>query len=126
MTVKDILSILDAKLICGDVGCYEKEVNCACGSDLMSDVMAFVKDKVVLLTGLMTPQAIRTADIMDIEVIVFVRGKYPSEDMVELAKEKHITLLYTTHPMFIACGRLYSAGLTQGGTRKIEERSGTA
>jgi predicted transcriptional regulator len=91
----------------------------ACGADLMSDVMAFVKEKVVLLTGLVNPQAIRTADLMDIKVVVLVRGKSPTEDIVAMARENGMVLLSTKYSMFLACGRLYEAGLRGGGIREI-------
>ena len=87
------------------------EISSACGADLMSDVMAYVKENVVLLTGLVNPQVIRTAEMMDINVIVFVRGKRPEENMISLAEEMGMTILTTKHPMFIACGMLYSAGI---------------
>jgi predicted transcriptional regulator len=118
MTVKRIVEILDARVIIGGES-LDIEVGSACGADLMSDVMAFVKDRVVLLTGLVNPQAIRTADLLDIRVVVFVRGKTPSDDMVEMAKENGMVLLSTKYSMFLACGRLYEAGLRAGGVRDI-------
>ncbi len=118
MTVGKIVEILDARVITGEAD-LGLEVGSACGADLMSDVMAFVKERVVLLTGLVNPQAIRTADLMDIRVVVFVRGKIPSEDMVEMARENGMILLSTRYSMFLACGRLYEAGLRQGGVREI-------
>jgi hypothetical protein len=81
--------------------------------------MAFVKDRVVLLTGLVNPQCIRTADLLDIKVIVFVRGKSPSAEMIAMAKENRMVLLSTRYSMFLACGRLYEAGLKGGGVREI-------
>ena len=81
--------------------------------------MAFVKDRVVLLTGLVNPQSIRTADLLDIRVVVFVRGKTPSEDMVAMARDNGMVLLSTKYSMFLACGRLYEAGLRAGGVREI-------
>lgn len=87
------------------------EIKSACGSDLMSDVLAFVKEQGILLTGLVNPQVIRTAEMMDIRVIVFVRGKEPDNDMIRLADEKGIVLMSTQRPMFVACGLLYSNGL---------------
>lgn len=119
MTVRKIVEVLDARVVAGE-GELDLEVGSACGADLMSDVMAFVKEKVVLLTGLVNPQAIRTADLMDIRVVVFVRGKSPSEDMVEMARENGMILLSTKYSMFLACGRLYEAGLKSGGVREID------
>ena len=87
MTVRRISEILEAKVVTGQDQ-FDLEVSSACGADLMSDVMAFVKEKVVLLTGLANPQAIRTADLLDIRVVVLVRGKYPTEDIVTMSKER--------------------------------------
>lgn len=114
MKVNEVMKVLEAELLV-DGGNLEQEVNSACGADLMSDVMAYVKENVVLLTGLVNPQVIRTAEMMDIKVVVFVRGKNPGEGVVELAAEKGITVMATNHPMFIACGMLYNAGLTGRG-----------
>ena len=118
MTVADAVTLLEGQFFSGqDLG--HMEVSSACGSDLMSDVMAFVKENVLLLTGLVNPQVIRTAMLLDIHAIIFVRGKAPSRDMIEMAEEASITLGGTKHPMFIACGKLYEAGLRTGGTRLI-------
>ncbi|MBR2879201.1 MAG: hypothetical protein IKC02_00855, partial [Oscillospiraceae bacterium] len=83
----------------------------ACGCDLMSDVLAFVKDQTLLLTGLINSQVIRTAEMMDIVAVCFVRGKMPTEDVIELAKEKGISLLKTDYPLYLSCGLLYGKGL---------------
>lgn len=81
---------------------------------MMSDVLAFVKDQSVLLTGLTNPQVIRTAEMMDIICIVFVRGKEPDEQMIRMAKQSQIALLSAKQRMFTACGLLYSVGLRGG------------
>lgn len=81
---------------------------------MMSDVLAYVKDQSILLTGLVNAQVIRTADMMDMLCIVFVRGKEPSEDMIELANERGISLMSTEHRMFTACGLLWENGLRGG------------
>ena len=78
---------------------------------MMSDVLAFVKDQSVLLTGLVNPQVVRTADMMDIRCIVFVRGKRPDNDIIELAQERDIALMSTGLRMFTACGLLWEKGL---------------
>lgn len=116
MKVNEIIKVLDAKLLTDEFD-PDLEINSGCGADLMSDVMAFVKDNVVLLTGLVNTQVIRTAEMMDIKVIVFVRGKKPDDAMISLATEKRITILATNHPLFIACGKLYCAGITGRGVR---------
>ena len=113
MTVDNIRELLDAELVCGKEY-LNSEVHTACGSDMMSDVLAFVKDQAVLLTGLVNPQVIRTAEMMDMLCVVFVRGKEPGETIIELAEEKGICVLRTALPMFSACGILYDNGLRGG------------
>jgi len=118
MTVAKAVTLLDGQFFAGEEKA-QLEVEAACGADLMSDVMAFVKDRVLLMTGLVNPQVIRTAELLDIHAIIFVRGKNPSRDMIEMAKESDIILAGTKLPMFISCGKLYEAGLRTGGTRAI-------
>jgi predicted transcriptional regulator len=113
MTVGDIKVLLSAEVLCGGEH-LSQEVHTACGSDMMSDVLAYVKDQSVLLTGLCNPQAIRTAEMMDIVCVVFVRGKQPDDSIVELARERGMALLSTELRMFTACGILYEAGLRGG------------
>ena len=110
MKISEIASLLEAKVLCCEES-ISHEVNSACGSDMMSDVLAYVKNQAVLLTGLVNPQVIRTAMMMDMRCIVFVRDKNPSEEMIELAKEADIVLLSSPKRMFDACGILYAAGL---------------
>lgn len=113
MTVADIKKLLDAEVLCCDDHLLS-EVHTACGSDMMSDVLAFVKDQSVLLTGLCNPQVVRTAEMMDMVCICFVRGKQPDENVIELARERNIVLLATPLRMFPACGILYENGLHGG------------
>ncbi len=110
MKIKDIAQLLDAQVLTPEIS-IETEVHTACGSDMMSDVLAYVKDQAVLITGLNNPQVIRTADMMDMVCVVYVRGKQPNELSLELARDFGICVLTTTHPMFACCGKLYEAGL---------------
>ncbi len=110
MKLKDIINIIDAKVLCGE-DLLETEVLSAYGCDLMSDVLAFVENQCMLLTGLMNPQVVRTAEMMDMKAIVFVRGKEPDDDVLQLAKDAGIAVLATELPMYISCGKLYNAGL---------------
>lgn len=87
------------------------QVSGAMGADLMSDVLASIQPEAVLLTGLCNPQVIRTAIIADIHAIVFVRGKYPDKETLELANEEEIPLIRTELGLFEACGILHNAGL---------------
>ena len=118
MKISEIQKLLDAEIVCGEEY-LDHEVHSACGSDMMSDVLAYVKDQAVLLTGLVNPQVVRTAVMMDMKCIVFVRGKSPSDEIVELAEESGMVLLKTDERMYVACGKLYENGL-RGGSVKHE------
>ena len=113
MTIAEIQTILNADFICGEEW-RDHEGQTASGSDMMSDVLAFVKNQSVLLTGLVNPQVIRTAEMMDMVCVVFVRGKVPDSAMIALAQQREIALLSTPERMFTACGKLYAAGLGGG------------
>ena len=110
MKISTIKDLLEAQVICCEEGLSE-HVYSACGSDMMSDVLAYVKDQAVLMTGLVNSQVIRTAEMMDMKCIVFVRSKLPTAEMIELANESGIVLLATTKRLYEACGILYSNGL---------------
>jgi hypothetical protein len=118
MIVSDMIKVVGGQFFSGEA-LADMELESACGSDLMSDVMAFVKERVLLLTGLVNPQVIRTAELLDIHCIVFVRGKAPTRDMIEMAEAAGIILGGTKLSMFLACGKIYEAGLRVGGTRTI-------
>lgn len=118
MKISTIKELLDA-----DVACCEElldhHVYSACGSDMMSDVLAFVKDQAVLLTGLVNSQVIRTAEMMDMVCIVLVRSKLPTPEMIELAEESGIVILTSKKRMYDACGILYTNGLVGNKVREV-------
>ncbi len=116
MKISDIKTLLGAEVVCGEEN-LDHDVYSACGSDMMSDVLAYVKDQAVLLTGLVNSQVIRTAEMMDMVCIVFVRSKKPTEDMIELARESGIVLMTTEKRMYEACGLLYKSGLVGNGVK---------
>ncbi len=113
MKIEIIRDLLDADVLCGEDR-LSNDVLSACGSDMMSDVLAYVKNQAVLLTGLVNSQVIRTAAMMDMQCVVFVRSKMPSEEMLCLAKECGITVMTSPMRMYEACGKLYSEGLGTG------------
>ena len=110
MKICDVARILEAQIMTGE-DMLEQEVHSACGSDMMSDVLAYVKDQGVLLTGLINVQVIRTLLMMDMNCVVFIRGKVPPEGIIEFAADNGVAVLRTDLPMFESCGRLYMAGL---------------
>jgi len=119
MTVRAISELLAARIHTGDFN-LDFDIKSACGADLMSDVMAFVKEDVVLLTGLVNPQTVRTAHLLDIPVVVFVRGKVPEPGVIEEAVRDGIVLMTTNETLFLACGKLYAAGIHKGGNRPVD------
>ena len=110
MKISTIRDLLDADVVTGG-DMLGEHVYSACGSDMMSDVLAYVKDQAVLLTGLVNTQVIRTAEMMDMHCVVFVRSKQPTPDIVELAEESGIVLMTSSKRMYEACGILYANGL---------------
>ena len=117
MKISTIKELLGADVLC----CEEnlgKHVYSACGIDMMSDVLAYVKDQAVLLTGLVNPQVVRTAEMMDMNCIVFVRSKRPTPEMLELAAESGIVIMASTKRLYEACGILYKNGLVGSETHE--------
>lgn len=110
MKISQMQQLLAAKVLCCKEN-LEHEIHSACGCDLMSDVLAFVKDQAVLLTGLVNPQVIRTAEMMDMICVVFVRSKVPTQEMIDLARESGIVLMVSDKRLYEACGLLYTNGL---------------
>jgi len=124
MTLESVREILRCSVLAGHDQ-LDTEVEVGCGADLMSDVLAFVKPNALLLTGLTTVQSVRTADVAEVKAIVYVRGKLPEKDAVELANERGIVLLAANLPMFEACGRLYMHGLPGGSELEKEASDAT-
>lgn len=120
VTIREIAGILDAKWICCE-DAADTEVQYAFASDMMSDVLAHVTEDTMLLTGLINSQSVRTAEMLDVPCLVFVRGKIPHQDAVQRARQIGLPMILTTCSMYEACGRLYAAGL---GACKLEDYNG--
>ena len=110
MTLNEIRRLLNADVPL-DVGSLDAEIHTAFASDLMSDTLAYADHCTVLLTGLCNTQVLRTAEMLDMHCIIFVRGKTPAEEVLTLAREKGIAVISTQRGMFTASGLLYGAGL---------------
>jgi predicted transcriptional regulator len=110
MTLGELVGLVEGEVLTG-AAALDKQIQGGFAADLMSDVLASVQPNAVLLTGLCNPQVVRTAQIADIAAVVFVRGKRPANETVDLANSEGYTLIVTDHGMFEACGRLYQAGL---------------
>ena len=110
MTLRAIRNLLGAEVLC-DAALLDNEVNSAFAADLMSDVLAFVDERCLLLTGLVNQHVIITAEMVDVCGIVFVRGKKPGEEILQLAKERNIGILCTEKTLYESSGILYTHGL---------------
>ena len=112
MKLIEIRDILEAQVIVGDNDQLQLDIRTAFGADLMSDVLAHASSGCLLITGLITPQSVRTAYAIDIKAIVICRGKMPLEQTIEIAQELGIPLLSTKYIMFETCGMLFQGGIT--------------
>lgn len=121
MKLREVQEILKADVIVGKEK-LDMEVKTAFGADLMSDVLAFAKAGSLLLTGLTNTQVIRIANVLDIAAIILVRGKKPTAETIELAKELQIPILTTKYILFETAGRLYAKGIV-GCLEKVENKS---
>jgi len=111
MKLSQVVSVLDATTLNGE-DALDGEVTRCGASDLMSDVLARPTDGTLLMTGLTTVQAIRTAKIAGVVAVVFVRGKRPLPEVIKVAKTEGVPIFSSPYSMFICCGRLHAHGLT--------------
>lgn len=123
MTFKEMKDILNAEVVVGH-DCMEVVIKNAFAADLLSDVLAFAKEGTLLITGITNPQVIRTAEMLELLGIVFVRGKKPDEDAIKLARLKKIPLFSTRYIMFETCGRLFTNGLV-GCIQRVDDAAKT-
>jgi len=110
MKVSEINDILKATILCGE-GRLNDIISGGGSADLMEDVLSAATEGCVLLTGVVTEQVIRTAKVAGVGAVVFVRGKQPSQKVIDLAKTYDLPLLLTRYSLFVASGRLYMGGL---------------
>ncbi|MGI6151368.1 MAG: hypothetical protein ACOYIR_05405 [Christensenellales bacterium] len=110
MKLSRIIDLLDANVLSGHAD-EDIEIASAFGSDMMSDVLAFDVENTLLLTGLINQHVIRTAELLDVKCVLFVRGKPVPEELVKQAEEAGICLLHTDKTLYVSCGILYNAGL---------------
>ncbi len=110
MIFEKVIEILEAEIVNPDGD--DTEIQSVCSTDLMSDLLHYSSTpRSLLITGLANTQVVRTAEIADIRAVVFVLGKRPDRETIEMAKQKGIALIVTRLSRFTACGRLYAAGL---------------
>ena len=109
MKLVDIAAVLNCEPLTPLDGVAD--IDTVVASDGMSEILAFPSPGAVMLTGLTNIQSVRTAVVADVHAIVYVRGKQPTEPVLELARDKGIPVFSTKLGMFEACGILYDTGL---------------
>ncbi|MDD4309275.1 MAG: transcriptional regulator [Candidatus Cloacimonetes bacterium] len=110
MTLQHIIDLLEGEVL-GTQGDMTRDVPCAFASDLISDILMCTKEPTLLLTGLTNNQVIRLSDMIDVIGIIFVRGKRPLQDVIEMAEERGLPIIATKMTLFRSSGILYNAGL---------------
>ncbi len=113
MSIREIANLLDAQVLCCE-DAIDSEVIDAFSCDMMSDVLAFATNESLLITGLLNPQVMRTAMMLDMRCVVFTCGKCRTPEIISLARENGIVVLSTEHYMFTTSGRLYATGKLRG------------
>ena len=111
MLLSDIVHILEATVLTGEES-LGIDILKGCASDLMSDILAGMSEGSILLTGLITVQVMRTAIVANVGAVVFVRGKNPPPEVIDLASKNGIPLFSSPYSMFVSSGRLHAGGLT--------------
>lgn len=111
MNLRDIISIAEGEVLTPELD-TDVNIHGGCCADLMSDVLAYSRPRAVLLTGLTNPQVVRTAQVADFRAIVFIRGKKPQAETIEIAIQENIPLISSPFGMFELSGKLHEAGLT--------------
>jgi len=110
MTLREIASLLEGEVLDPNVD-LNKAVPCAFASDLISDILMCTKEPTLLLTGLTNNQVIRLSDMVDLVGIVFVRGKKPLQDILDMARERQLPVIATGMTLYRSSGLLFNAGL---------------
>lgn len=121
MNLREALEVIEGKVVSAGAD-LDLEVTTGGGADLMSDVLAFANEGMLLMTGLTNPQVVRTAEMAGTAAIVFVRGKIPPPETIALAEQRGIPLLASKYTMFETCGRLFAAGLPAHGLFELTVR----
>lgn len=106
MTLQTLIENLPASIVYLPPDAAGIEFSDVIAGDLMSDILVSQKHDYLLVTGLATEQAIRTADVSGAAAVLLVNEKLPSVKMKELAEDCGIPLLATALPLFEACSAI--------------------
>lgn len=110
MQLSEVVEALEADVLIGD-DALDEIVPAAAAADMVSDLLSFSHPGMLILTGLTNPSIMRASQAASACAIVFVRGKKPEQETIDLAQEMKLPLMTTPHSMYDSCGRLYVRGL---------------
>lgn len=112
MKLKELLELVEGKIIVDNgINTEEIEIEKVAASDLMSDVLALSEPGSLLVTGLATPQCVRTAGVVGIPVVLIVRNRDIMPETINAAKLSGVVLCVTKKGMYEVCGMLYAHNL---------------
>lgn len=114
MKLRTIIDLLAAETLHATDRHLDLDIQTAATSDLMSDILARPKTPDLMVTGLASLQAIRTASVASVKAVMIARGKPVTEQMIQLAQECDIPLMVTKHSLFAAAGHLWECGIRSG------------
>lgn len=111
MKIEELTKLIEGKVVTkGDSSIYD--VTKAFTSDLMSDVLTLDDtDSLILVTGLANLQTIRTVEMSNINMVILVRGKKATQEMIDLAEENDTILIETNHSAFYTSALMFNAGI---------------
>jgi hypothetical protein len=106
MKFRDIVDVLDARVVAKSTAFDECTADSVIVSDLMSDVLMMEKTSPLIVSSLSSDQTIRTASMVDAVGVVIAQNKPLPDKMASLAVELDVTLLHTQLEKFECCVRL--------------------
>jgi len=122
MKLKALTELIDGEILEGSQF-EDLEIDRAYAADLLSDVLALTDERTTLVTGTISPQVIRVADILNVTSIIFVRGKCPPDALLRYAEKLGIPIVATKRTMFETCGLMYANGVRPCKSRPMPNRS---
>ncbi|MGI6496506.1 MAG: hypothetical protein ACOX5G_10555 [Kiritimatiellia bacterium] len=106
MTIQKVAEVLQGTVVTGADD--PRPVGAVVASDLMSDVLLFDEDNILLLTSLASEQSIRTAHIVGAMGVVVHNAKPLPEAMCKAAESLGVPLVSSPLTKYDSCVRLHA------------------
>ena len=106
MTLQELFTATQAQVLWSTPALEAAEVRHVIAADLMSDVLMMDLEHPLLLTSLVTDQALRTAHVIGAAGVLLANGKTPPPEMTALAARLQIPLARTVLAKFDAATAL--------------------